>query len=95
MYLRLLAMLMTLVVSGIGLLAVFTQYAPERWTRFGYTAPLEGHVATVFGLSVFFFGLLPLMLTARSPRTAAVFGSVVGTLGMLCTFIGVRLMAGQ
>lgn len=92
-YVRLIAIAITCAASGLGLLALYTRHAPARWTRFGYTAPLDGNSATVFGLSIFFFGLLPLMLTARSAKTAMVFGSAVGTLGVLSVFVGVRYLA--
>jgi hypothetical protein len=90
---RLLAVLMTCVVSGLGLLAIYTRHAPERWTRLGYAAPLEGDEATVFGLSLFFLGLLPLMLFARTPKAAMVFGTIVGTLTVLTVFVGIRFLA--
>lgn len=93
LYVRLIAITITCAVSGLGLLALYTRHAPERWTRFGYAAPLDGNSATVFGLSIFFCGLLPLMLTARSAKTAMVFGAVVGTLGVLSVFIGIRFLA--
>lgn len=81
---------MTCVFSGVGLLALYARHAPERWTRFVYAAPLDGAAATVFGLTIFFFGLLPLMLTASSAKSAMAFGSAVATLGLLSVFIGVR-----
>lgn len=88
LYVRLLAIVMTCVVSGLGLLALVTGHVEERWTRHGYTAALDGALAHAFGLSIFFFGLLPLMLAARSPRAAKWIGSLAVTLGLLSVFIG-------
>ncbi len=85
---KVLAVLMTGVVSGLGLLAMITAHAPERWTRYGYVAALEGDVARSFGLSIFLFGLLPLMLVARTQKQAMWFGVVVGTLGVVSVFAG-------
>lgn len=80
---RLLAIAMTCVFSGLGLLAFWTEYAPARGTRFGPVDALVGTPAALFGLSVFCFGLLPLMLLARTRQGALVFGSVVAALGLL------------
>ncbi len=91
---RLLAWAITVVVSGLGLLALWTGHAPARGTRFGLSGALDGVAASSFGLSLFFFGLLPLMLTARSAKGALVFGVVVGTLGLLSVFLGVRGLGG-
>ena len=85
---KVLAVLMTGVVSGLGLLAMITAYAPERWTRYGLAGPLEGDVARSFGVSIFLFGLLPLMLVARTQKQAMWFGVVVGTLGVVSVFAG-------
>ena len=86
---KVLAVLMTIVVSGLGLLAMITAYAPERWTRYGLVGPLEGDVARSFGVSIFLFGLLPLMLIARTQKQAMWIGVVVGTLGVASVFAGV------
>lgn len=87
-----LAVLMTCVVSGLGLLAMVTAHAPERWTRYGLVAPLEGDVARSFGLSMVLFGLLPLMLLARTQKQAMWIGVVVGTLGVVSVFAGVHFV---
>ncbi len=80
---------MTLVVSGIGVLAVVSHHAPERSTRFGLTQALEGAQADSFGVTVFLVGLLPLALLLGSARRAAWFGGVVGLLVAGSLFINV------
>ena len=81
-YVRLIAALVTLVVSGLGLLAIISGHTADRYTRMGYAPPLEGSSARAFGLAIFFFGLAPLMLLARTPRTAMRFLVVVVTLSV-------------
>ena len=88
LYVKAVAALMTLVVSGLGLLAFFSRYAPPRWTRFGYMAALEGSSAQTFGLALFFYGLIPLMFFARSAKQAGWIGAVVATLGTLILVMG-------
>lgn len=58
---RIVAALMTLVISGLGALCFFSGHAPERWTRFGYVGPLSGDPAQGFGIVMFVIGLLPLL----------------------------------
>ena len=81
LYVKAVAALMTLVVSGFGLLAFFSRYAPPRWTRFGYIAALEGSSAQTFGLALFFYGLIPWWFFVRCAKRAVWSGAVVGTLG--------------
>lgn len=77
---KLLAVLMTLVVSGVGILALVSHYAPERSTRHGVMSALEGAPADTFGIIVFLVGLLPLALLLGSARRAAWFGCIVALL---------------
>ena len=70
LYVRILAVLGSCVFSGIGPLAVLSGHVEERWTRYGYTGPLDGGLAHCFGATVFFLGLVPLMLAAPSARAA-------------------------
>jgi hypothetical protein len=79
---------MSCVFSGIGVLALVSGHVEARWTRYGHTAPLEGAAAHAFGLSIFFFGLLPLMLAASSPRVAKWIGCISAALGLLSVFGG-------
>ena len=90
MTVRLLAVLITLVVSGIGILAVASHYAPEQSTRYGLMSALEGAQADAFGITVFFAGLLPLGLLLGSARRAGWFGCIVGLLIAASLLIGAR-----
>lgn len=87
---KLLAVLTTLIVSGMGILAVVSHYAPERSTRYGLMPALEGAQADAFGVTVFFAGLLPLGLLLGSARRAAWFGCIVGLLVAASVLIGAR-----
>ncbi|MBU2286906.1 MAG: hypothetical protein KKC85_10770 [Gammaproteobacteria bacterium] len=78
---------MTLVVSGMGILAIVTHYAPERSSRFGLIPALHGAQADAFGVTIFFVGLLPLGLLLRTARRAGWFGSVVVCLIVASLFI--------
>ena len=90
---RLLALAMTGVISGLGLLALVTGHTEERWTRFGHAGPLSGSPAHAFGLAMFFFGLLPLVLVMRSPKSAMRLAVSSVLLGLLALFIGPALLA--
>ena len=82
LYVRLLAVLMTFVVSGLGVLALVTGHVAGRSTRFGYAGVLDGLSAYGYGLSSFLFGLLPLTLLARSNVSAAWFAGSVAALAL-------------
>lgn len=86
-----LAVLMTAVVSGLGLLALITAHAPERSTRYGMAGPLDGADAQAFGLSMVCFGLIPLMFLARTARGALWIGIPAALLGLVAVFAGVYL----
>ena len=87
---KVLAVLMTLVVSGIGVLAVATHYAPARSSRHGILPALHGAQADAFGITIFLAGLLPLGLLLGSARRAAWFGCIVVLLVLASLFIGAR-----
>ena len=87
---KVLAALMTLVISGIGVMAVATHYAPARSSRYGLLPALQGAQADAFGVTIFFAGLLPLGLLLGSAKRAAWFGVVVGFLVLGSLFIGAR-----
>ena len=87
---KLLALLMTLVVSGIGVMAIATHYAPERSTRYGLIPALHGAQADAFGVTIFFAGLLPLGLLMGTARRAGWFGCIVGLLILASLLIGAR-----
>lgn len=86
-YVRALAVLIAAVVCALGLLAINTGYVEGRWTRFGYAGPLAGEGARSFGMAIMWFGLMPLALLARSPRSAAWFASSMAVLGLLSLFL--------
>ena len=87
---RVVALCTSVAVCGLGLVTFFTQSAPSRSTRFGTTAPLEGHDASLFGICMFLIGLFPLMLLMRSPRKAAWFGSLIGVVLVVAIFAATR-----
>jgi hypothetical protein len=79
---RLLAILMSLVVSGIGLLSILSEHAPERSTRFGVVSALDGEPAVTFGAVVFLIGLRPLGRLAPSRRAAVWFTTTVSVVAL-------------
>ena len=87
---KLIAVLITIVVSGIGVLAVATHYAPERSPRYGLMPALHGAQADAFGVTIFFVGLLPLALLLGTSRRAGWFGCIVGLLVLASLLIGAR-----
>ena len=87
---KLVAVLTSLVVSGVGVLAVVTHYAPERSTRFGLMSALHGAQADAFGVTIFFAGLLPLGLLLGTARRAGWFGCIVGLLMVASLLMGAR-----
>ena len=90
---RILGVAMTCVLSGLGLLALATGHTEERWTRYGYTGPLTGAPAHAFGLAMVFFGLLPMVLAMRTPKSAMRLALVSVILGLVTLFVGPALLA--
>jgi hypothetical protein len=90
MVVKLLAVLMAIVISGTGVLAVLSHHAPERSTRYGMMSALEGAQADSFGVTVIFIGLLPLLLLMGTARRAAWFGGVVALFIVGSLFINAR-----
>jgi hypothetical protein len=88
---RLLALVISVATVVLGALMVWSRYAPERTTRYGLITSLSGADAVQLGVSVILLGLLPLMLLARKPGTAAWVGSVVAILFLSNAFFGARL----
>ena len=86
---KVLAVLMTLVFSGIGVLAFATHYAPARSTRYGIVPALQDAQADAFGITIFIAGLLPLALLMGSARRAAWFGGLVAIMVVASLFAGV------
>lgn len=92
LHIRLLALAITCVISGLGLLALVSGHTEERWTRYGHAGPLEGAPAHAFGLAMLFFGLLPLVLAARTPKSAMWLATSSVVLGLLAVFAGPALL---
>ena len=88
---RILFVLITLVVSGMGALSFFTSYAPARSTRFGIAGPLFGQVAQDFGLAIFVVGLLPLAIFARSAAQAGWFLAIIFVSFLAAVFLPLAL----
>ena len=88
---RILAVVISVAISGLGLLALINGYEPGRLTTLGYTGPLFGGSARHFGAFVFLFGLTPLMLLAKTKRSAFWFGSSVMLLALINLFFGASL----
>lgn len=84
---KVLAVLMTLVFSGMGALAFATHYAPENSTRYGIIPALQGAQAEAFGVTIFIAGLLPLALLMGSAKRAAWFGGLVAMLIVASLFV--------
>lgn len=75
---RWLALIVALPVIAYGALLTAQAYAPGRFTRFGYARPLFGDDARTYGLIVVLLGCLPLLLLCRTPRQAALLGTLLG-----------------
>ena len=82
--------MITVVVSGMGVLAVATHYAPERSTRFGLTSALQGAQADAFGITIFFAGLFPLGLLFGTARRAGWFMGSVAVLMLASLVVAAR-----
>ena len=80
-----------LVIASLGLLALYSGYAPERYTRFGYTHPLYGRDAYLFGVILIILSLMPLLLLAKSKQQATYFGIVLGMSLLIIIFGGIYL----
>ena len=89
---RIAALLITVVLSGLGILAINTGYVSGRWTRFGYAQPLFGTDAKLFGCVLVLLGLLPLLFFAKSARQAALLGTVLFVLLMAFIFGGIYFL---
>ncbi|MBT9568601.1 MAG: hypothetical protein IV085_09920 [Thiobacillus sp.] len=72
-----LVILISLVLSGLGVQYIVEQLAPETHGRFGVAGPFFGAAAQQVGLGMVLLGLLPLSVFARTAKGAALFGSLV------------------
>ncbi len=75
---RWLALLTSMLVIAYGAFLIAQAHAPGLFTRFGHAPPIIGMQARAFGLVVVLLGCLPLLLLCRTPRQAAVLGSLLG-----------------
>ena len=80
-----------LVIASLGLLALHSGYAPERYTRFGYTPPLYGRNAFLFGVILITLSLIPLLLLLKSMQQATYLGIALGLLLLIVIFGGIYL----
>ncbi|MCZ2406817.1 MAG: hypothetical protein LC097_08790 [Burkholderiales bacterium] len=79
-------MLISLTLAALGLLALLTQAAPERSTRWGMAPALFGADAQALGVVCLLLAGVPLLPLLRSQRQAAVAGSVLGLALLAFTF---------
>lgn len=84
--------LISLTAVAVGALAVVSEYAPARSTRFGMAGPLFDRDAVLFGVTVILAGLAPLGIFARSARGAGWWAAGCMTLAVLSVFFGARLL---
>lgn len=83
----------SLTAVAVGALAVVSEYAPARSTRFGMAGPLFDSDAVLFGVTVILAGLAPLGIFARSARGAGWWAAGCMTLAVLSVFFGARLVS--
>lgn len=83
---RLLAFVVALPVIAYGIFLTVQAYAPGLYTRFGYARPLVGDDARTYGLIVMLLGCFPLLLLCRTPRQAALLGSLLGIAALSTIF---------
>lgn len=84
---RLLFALISLTVVALGVLAVVTEFAPARSTRFGMAGPLFDGDAVHFGVTMIFVGFF-----ARTARGAGWWAGGCMALALLTLFVGLRLV---
>lgn len=79
---------------ALGVLAVVTEFAPARSTRFGMAGPLFDGDAVHFGVTMIFVELAaPLPgFFARTARGAGWWAGGCMALGLLTLFVGLRLV---
>jgi len=89
---RFLFALISLTVVALGVLAVVTEYAPARSTRFGMAGPLFDGDAVHFGVTMIFVGLAPRAVLARTASGAGWWAAGCMALALLTLFAGLRLV---
>ena len=85
------AIFVFIVMMSLGLLVLYAGYAPERYTRFGYTQPLYGRDAYLFAVILIALSPTPLLLLAKSMQQAAYLGIVLGISILMIIFGGIYL----
>ncbi len=85
------AVLIFIVTASLGLLALYTGYAPERYTRYGYTRPLYGRDAYLFGVILITLSLTLLLLLLKSKEQAVYLGAALGLLLLVVIFGGIYI----
>jgi len=85
--------LISLVVVSVGVMAIVTSYGPPRSTRWGVPSAVVGSEARHCGSSVALLGLLPLLSLSRSPRHAAILGTMLAVALLANIFLGVSIWA--
>ncbi|MFP5402129.1 MAG: hypothetical protein ACLGH1_09300 [Gammaproteobacteria bacterium] len=83
----------SLTAVAVGALAVVSEYAPTRSTRFGMAGPLFDRDAVRFGVTVILAGLAPLGVFARSARGAGWWAAGCMSAAVLSAFFGARLLS--
>ncbi len=86
---RLTMLAITGVLWTLGAMAILMEYAPERWGKLGYTPPLFGHDAKLFGVTLILVGVIPLLLFCRSKNQAAWLGALLGVAILTILFAGI------
>lgn len=70
--------LISFVFVSVGALAFFTEYSPQKSTRFGLVGPFYGPEAMDIGILTMMIGLMPLIVFARTAKQAAILGTILG-----------------
>ena len=85
------AVFIFLIMASLGFLALYSGYAPERYTRFGYSRPLYGLDAYLFGVILITLSLTPLLLLLKSKQQAIYLGTTLGLLLLIVIFGGIYI----
>ncbi len=83
---RCVALAISMVVIALGAYFIYHDYAPGRFTRFGYTGELSGSQAEQYGSIVLLLGCIPLLVFCKTSRQATAFGSILGILLLALIF---------
>ena len=85
------AVFIFLIMASLGFLTLYSGYAPERYTRFGYSRPLYGLDAYLFGVILITLSLTPLLLLLKSKQQAIYLGTTLGLLLLIVIFGGIYI----